>query len=130
MLPLIQDSYRNVQDKVNCVYIFVLFKAQTSGSLVVVYGLSSSSDYPGIQVTEQAGTGSVGSLQSPISLQKGSGPVILTYGCSGGVCRYGDYFGAGLDLEQLAEAYYQNVAARANDKYSYKMLQAMAILDY
>ncbi len=67
------------------------------GNLVVVYGLSSSSDYPGILVTEQAPTDPKGSLQTPVQLQKGNSPVTLTYGCSNGVCRYGDYFGAGLD---------------------------------
>ncbi len=79
-------------------YVFYpALRILSSGSLVVVYGLSSSIDYPGILVTEQATTDPKGSLQTPVSLQQGKSPVTLTYGCSNGVCRYGDYFGAGLD---------------------------------
>jgi hypothetical protein len=69
----------------------------SSGNLFVVFGLSSASNYPAIEVTEHASIDPVNSLESPTVLQAGQGPVTLTFGCSGSVCRYGDYFGAGLD---------------------------------
>jgi len=69
----------------------------SSGNLFLVFGLSSSTDYPGIEVTEQAAGDPINSLQSPIMLKAGVAQVTLTYGCVNNVCRYGDYFGAALD---------------------------------
>ncbi len=66
-------------------------------SLFLVTGFSSSTDYPGINVTEQLTSDPPNTLKAPVLLQKGQGPVTLTYGCYSNVCRYGDYFGAGLD---------------------------------
>ncbi len=80
-------------------YLFYPAISQTAnGDLVMVYGLSSSSDYPGIEVTTQASTDQAGSVETPTALQQGNGPVTLLLGCiSTSGCRYGDYFGAGTD---------------------------------
>lgn len=71
------------------------------GNLVIVYGLSSLTDYPGIYVTGQAATDKPDSVEAPTVLQAGQGPVTLFFGClSVTGCRYGDYFGASLDPAQ------------------------------
>jgi hypothetical protein len=78
-------------------YLFYpAIKELPSGNLFVVYGFSSATAYPGIAVTEQAITDPKNSLQYPSVMQPGSGPVNLLFGCLDS-CRYGDYFGAGLD---------------------------------
>ncbi len=78
-------------------YLFYpAIKEMPSGNLFVAYGFSSATAYPGVAVTEQAITDPKNSLQSPDVVQPGNGPVDLLFGC-GGSCRYGDYFGVGLD---------------------------------
>lgn len=70
----------------------------STGNLLMVYGFSSATDYPGIQVTEQAASDPRNSLETPVLLQAGKGPEDELIGCIGTTgCRYGDYFGAGLD---------------------------------
>ncbi len=81
-------------------YVFypALRQIPSSGNLVLVYGYSSSSNYPGIKITDQASSDPVKSFETPQVVQAGSGPVNLFFSClSINGCRYGDYFGAGLD---------------------------------
>lgn len=80
-------------------YLFYPAISETpNGNLVAVYGLSSSADYPGVEVTTQASTDQADSIDSPITLQPGNGSVTLLSGCLNTTgCRYGDYFGAGQD---------------------------------
>lgn len=69
-----------------------------TGNLLMVFGFSSATDYPGIDVTEQTAADPRNSLETPVLLQAGKGPEDELVGCVGtGACRYGDYFGAALD---------------------------------
>ncbi len=82
-------------------YFYPSVQLDTNGNLLVVFGFSSNVDFPGIRVTEQAGTDPRNTLQRSMLLKAGEGPVILNNimnACTlPGVCRYGDYFGSGLD---------------------------------
>ncbi len=67
-----------------------------AGDLVVVFGFSSATAYPGIAVTSQQAGDPVDSVRAPLVIQAGTGPEDLW--CPDGVsCRYGDYFGASVD---------------------------------
>lgn len=69
-----------------------------AGNVYVVFGYSSSTDYPGIMVTVQAVGDPPNTIESPIILQSGTG--FDTSWCPqdrSPRCRYGDYFGAGVD---------------------------------
>lgn len=69
-----------------------------TGGIVLVYGLSSSMQYPQVDVTEQASSDPPNSVEKPTTLEIGKGPVSLLLGCLNATgCRYGDYFGASLD---------------------------------
>ncbi len=76
----------------------------STGSLLIIYGFSSSNDFPGLKVTEQASTDPANSLETPLIFKAGLGFVTLSFGCGGvaglppGVCRYGDYSAASVDL--------------------------------
>lgn len=78
----------------------ILYPALTqlplTGSLLVVFGVSSADDYPGLMITKQASADPPATLEKPLVLQEGIGPVTLRYGCYTS-CRYGDYFGAAID---------------------------------
>lgn len=65
-------------------------------NLLVVFGYSSATDSPGIEVTEQAAADPPNTLESPTIMKAGKAPVDLAYSCVD-ACRYGDYFGAALD---------------------------------
>ena len=71
------------------------FRMDGTGGLVVVFGYSSSTDYPGIMATGRLSGDLADTLQPPSVVALGTGPENPS-GCSG-TCRYGDYFGAGLD---------------------------------
>lgn len=94
-MSVLQDFNIGVAGK----YLFYPAIRETSaGNLVMVYGLSSASDYPSIDVTEQTATEPANSIMPPTTLQQGNGPVSIFFGCLGSAaCRYGDYFGAGVD---------------------------------
>ncbi|MCI4342181.1 MAG: hypothetical protein L3K11_07410 [Thermoplasmata archaeon] len=64
-------------------------------NLVVVYGYSNSTVHPTVAVTGQLSSGSLGSLLTTKVLIAGAGSA--TVACSGSVCRWGDYYGAGAD---------------------------------
>ncbi len=76
-------------------YFYPALRLDSIGNLLVIFGFSSSGDFPGLDVTEQGSGGPPNTLQTPVLLKSGSGPVAVL--CSGGLCRYGDYFGAGVD---------------------------------
>lgn len=65
------------------------------GDLAVVFGYSSSNDYPGIMAEGRLTDDSPNTLAAAQIIVTGTGPEVS--GCSKSVCRYGDYFGAGLD---------------------------------
>jgi len=60
--------------------------------LFIVFGYSSSNDYPGIMASYQT---TPNNLEEPIVIKTGTGPE--TVYCSNNVCRYGDYFGSSTD---------------------------------
>lgn len=62
-----------------------------SGDLVLVFGMSSSTTYPSIGATFRAPSDALDTVRNGILVRAGS----ASMGC-GGVCRYGDYFGASL----------------------------------
>ncbi len=78
-------------------YVFYpALSLDTSGDLSVIYGTSSSSVYPSLAITGRLAGAAAGTLESPSLLK--SGTVADTVACNSmGVCRYGDYFGAGFD---------------------------------
>jgi hypothetical protein len=60
--------------------------------LFIVFGYSSSNDYPGIMASYQI---TPNSLEEPIIIKTGTGPE--TVYCPNNICRYGDYFGSSTD---------------------------------
>jgi hypothetical protein len=64
-------------------------------NLAVVYGYSNLTTHPTVAVTGHLSSGSVGSLLATKVLMIGTGSA--TFACTGSVCRWGDYYGAGSD---------------------------------
>ncbi len=62
------------------------------GDVTLVFGYSSSTVYPSGGVTGQAASDPAGTLESYRTIVAGSGSMTCA-----GPCRYGDYFGAGVD---------------------------------
>ncbi len=71
------------------------FRVDGLGNFAVVFGYASSSDYPGIMMSARLPADPVNTVQVPSVVVAGTGPESPA-GCSA-TCRYGDYFGAGLD---------------------------------
>ena len=71
------------------------FRVDGSGSLAVVFGYSSATDYPGIMTTGRLPGDPLNTYQAPQVVVAGTGAE--TSACSKNLCRYGDYFGAGRD---------------------------------
>jgi hypothetical protein len=65
------------------------------GRLTVVFGASSSTDYPSVMIASRSPSDSPGTIDTPL-LVKG-GTASETTACSTTTCRYGDYFGAARD---------------------------------
>ena len=76
-------------------YFYPALSFDGLGNLVVVFGYSSTVDYPGLMATSQLSSDPQRTLEQPILLLEGSDPE--TWVCSNGACRYGDYFGASPD---------------------------------
>src|SRR5256712_4482902 len=77
-------------------YVFYpALRTDGEGHLIVVFGESSSSEFPGLMVAERSGTDPPNTIGTPQLLRAGEAPETLA--CSGSVCRYGDYFGAARD---------------------------------
>ncbi len=89
---MLQDFDINLAGK----YVFYpAFRIDGAGSLAVVFGYSSTSDYPGIMWSGRLPGDAVNTIQTPQVIVQGAGADAYA-GCTG-TCRYGDYFGAGLD---------------------------------
>ncbi|HEX9340467.1 MAG TPA: hypothetical protein VF992_04775 [Thermoplasmata archaeon] len=87
-----QDFDFGITDK----YVFYpALRTDGGGRLFVVFGFSSSTEYPGVMVAIRSASDPPDSLGAPQVIRRGDGPVVT--GCSGSRCRYGDYFGAGRD---------------------------------
>ncbi len=76
-------------------YFYPALGIDASGDLVVTFGTSSVAGYPALMVASQLLGDPANTLQSPTVLRAGSAP--YSTGCTSGVCRYGDYFGAASD---------------------------------
>ncbi len=89
---VLQDFDINVAGKD---VFYPALRVDGSGGLAVVFGYSSSTDYPGIMTTGRLFGDSANTYQTPQVVVAGTGAE--TSYCSKTVCRYGDYFGASLD---------------------------------
>ncbi len=78
-------------------YLYPALQVDGRGDLLVVFGYSSASDYPGLMAAGRVFGTASGQLDPPKVIVAGTKNETL--GCSGTVvtCRYGDYFGAALD---------------------------------
>ena len=76
-------------------YFYPAVVLDGKGDLIVLFGFSSASSYPGIMLTAQKATEAPGSYEPPVVVLAGSGP--QTSLPTEGVVRYGDYFGASID---------------------------------
>jgi hypothetical protein len=64
-------------------------------NLGVIYGLANATTYPAVYATGQLHGSHAGTLLAPKLLKAGAGSA--TVACTGSVCRWGDYYGAGAD---------------------------------
>ena len=81
-------------------YLFypAIDEVPSNKDLFVVFGYSSQTDYPGIEVTVQKAHDREYAFESPMVVKAGNASMNLIYGCGfDRVCRYGDYFGAAVD---------------------------------
>jgi hypothetical protein len=76
-------------------YFYPALAMDGGGNLLVLFGDSSATSYPGLMVTAQKASDSPNTYEVPIQVFNGTGAE--TEQPSGGVVRYGDYFGASLD---------------------------------
>lgn len=77
-------------------YLFYpALRSDNEGHLVVVFGESSASEFPGIMVATRSDGDPPNTLGAPQTLRAGGGPEVVA--CLSSVCRYGDYFGAAQD---------------------------------
>jgi len=78
-------------------YLFYpALRTDTAGSLVVVFGYSSATEYPEIRVATRSVHDPPNTIGTPQVIRAGEGPEAS--GCpNNSVCRYGDYFGASQD---------------------------------
>ncbi len=89
---ILQDFDLNVAGK----HLFYPgFRLDGSGNLAVVVGYSSAADYPGLLVTGRLSGDQPDTYQTPSVVVAGTGAEDPT-SCRS-TCRFGDYFGAGLD---------------------------------
>jgi hypothetical protein len=78
-------------------YLFYpALRTDADSNLVVVFGASSSTDYPEMRVATRSGHDPPNTIGAPQVIRAGEGPEAS--GCpNNSVCRYGDYFGASQD---------------------------------
>jgi hypothetical protein len=93
------SAVRVLQDfdvnRVNTTFYYPALALDGSGNLIVIFGASSPTSYPGLMVTAQRTSDSPNTFEIPLQVFNGTGPE--TELPSGGVVRYGDYFGAAVD---------------------------------
>lgn len=77
-------------------YFYPALRLDAAGNLVLAFGYSSSTEYPGLLVSVQLSTDGRNTNRTPLTVQTGSGPEDLW--CPDGTsCRFGDYSGASTD---------------------------------
>jgi len=82
-------------------YLFYpALRTDAAGNLVVVFGYSSTTEYPEMRVATRSVHDPPNTIGAPQVLRAGEGPEAS--GCpNNSVCRYGDYFGASQDPSDL-----------------------------
>jgi hypothetical protein len=104
-----QDGYRLVEVDTSSVtvlqdfdvngahtsYFYPALAFDGAGNLIVLFGASSSTSYPGLMVTAQRTSDPPDTFEVPAQVFNGTGAEIEQP--SGGGVRYGDYFGASID---------------------------------
>ncbi len=113
-------------------YVFYpAFRMDGMGDLAVVFGYSSASDYPGLMWTGRLPGDPLNTLQAPLVIVQGTG--LDTYSTCSGTCRYGDYFGAGLDPSNASVVWLAGEYGTSSDWGTYifaSAVKAVLMLDY
>ncbi len=78
-------------------YLYPALRADGKGNLLVVFAYSSATDYPGVMAAGRVFGDPANQLDPPVVIMAGATDQGLGCTTSAGSCRYGDYFGAGLD---------------------------------
>lgn len=78
-------------------YLYPALRADAQGDLLVVFGYSSASVFPGLMAAGRVFGDAPGSLDPPQAIMAGTASETLQCSTTTGTCRYGDYFGAALD---------------------------------
>lgn len=78
-------------------YLYPALRADARGNLLVVFGYSSATAFPGLMAAGRVFGDPLGTLDPPTVVVAGGGPETLGCSKTAKSCRYGDYFGAGLD---------------------------------
>ncbi len=78
-------------------YLYPALRADGKGNLLVVFGYSSAVDYPGVMAAGRVFGDPLNQLDPPTVIMAGATDQGLGCSTSAHTCRYGDYFGAGLD---------------------------------
>ena len=78
-------------------YLYPALRMDGRGNLLVIFGYSSATDYPGLMAAGRVFGDPAGSLDPPEVVVRGTADESLACSSSTGTCRYGDYFGAALD---------------------------------
>lgn len=82
----------------NAYAFYPALRTDGNGNLVVVFGVSSTTVYPGVAVAMQSPTNPRNVLGPWTTVRAGTGSRSPGTGsCGAGVCRYGDYFGVAVD---------------------------------
>lgn len=78
-------------------YLYPALRADGLGDLLVVFGYSSSTEFPGLMAAGRLFGDIADHIDPPEVVMAGTAPEGLGCTSSAGTCRYGDYFGAALD---------------------------------
>lgn len=78
-------------------YLYPALRADGRGNLLVVFAYSSATEYPGVMAAGRVFGDPVDRLDPPAVIMAGATDQGLGCMTSAGSCRFGDYFGAGLD---------------------------------
>ncbi len=78
-------------------YLYPALRMDGRGDLLVVFGASSATEYPSLLAAGRLVGAATGTLDPPIVVMAGTASETLQCSTQAGSCRYGDYFGVGLD---------------------------------
>ncbi len=78
-------------------YLYPALRTDGNGDLLVVFGASSATEYPSVLAVGRLSGATAGTVDPPVVIMAGAAAETLQCSAQAGSCRYGDYFGAGLD---------------------------------